>query len=54
MKKTMIRGVLAGAAAAFAFGVSAPAMAQETLNIWWVKGFYKAEDDSLFETIKKF
>ena len=31
-----------------------PASAQEKLNVWWVKGFYKAEDDALFEAIKKF
>ena len=31
-----------------------PAMAQEKLTVWWVKGFYKAEDDALFAAIKKF
>jgi len=31
-----------------------PAFAQEKLTVWWVKGFYKAEDDALFEAIKKF
>jgi multiple sugar transport system substrate-binding protein len=31
-----------------------PASAQEKLEVWWVKGFYKAEDDALFEAIKKF
>jgi multiple sugar transport system substrate-binding protein len=31
-----------------------PAQAQETLTVWWVKGFYKAEDDALFAAIKKF
>ena len=25
-----------------------------TLTVWWVKGFYKAEDDALFAAIKKF
>jgi multiple sugar transport system substrate-binding protein len=29
-------------------------MAQEKLTVWWVKGFYKAEDDALFAAIKKF
>ena len=29
-------------------------IAQEKLTVWWVKGFYKAEDDALFEAIKKF
>ena len=33
---------------------AAPAFAQEKLTVWWVKGFYKAEDDALFEAIKKF
>ena len=33
---------------------SAPVMAQEKLTVWWVKGFYKAEDDALFEAIKKY
>ena len=28
--------------------------AQEKLNVWWVKGFYKAEDDALFAVIKKY
>jgi len=30
------------------------ASAQEKLTVWWVKGFYKAEDDALFEAIKKY
>jgi len=33
---------------------SGQAMAQEKLTVWWVKGFYKAEDDALFAAIKKF
>lgn len=31
-----------------------PAAAEEKLTVWWVKGFYKAEDDALFAAIKKF
>jgi len=31
-----------------------PALAEEKLTVWWVKGFYKAEDEALFATIKKF
>ena len=27
---------------------STAAMAQEKLTVWWVKGFYKAEDEALF------
>jgi multiple sugar transport system substrate-binding protein len=48
--KTWIAGTLAGAALLAA----APVMAQEKLTVWWVKGFYKAEDDALFAAIKKF
>src|SRR3954464_14310935 len=48
--KTWIAGTLAGASLLAA----APAMAQEKLTVWWVKGFYKAEDDALFAAIKKF
>ncbi|MDE2298615.1 MAG: carbohydrate ABC transporter substrate-binding protein [Burkholderiales bacterium] len=49
--KTWIAGALAGAAL---LGAAAPAMAQEKLTVWWVKGFYKSEDDALFAAIKKF
>jgi multiple sugar transport system substrate-binding protein len=31
-----------------------PGLAQEKLTVWWVKGFYKSEDDALFEAIKKY
>lgn len=48
--KTWMAASLAGAGLALA----APAMAQEKLTVWWVKGFYKAEDEALFEAIKKF
>src|SRR5438128_11078825 len=40
--------------AAVAIGSAAPALAQETLTVWWVKGFYKSEDDALFAAIKKY
>jgi len=33
---------------------SGHAAAQEKLTVWWVKGFYKAEDDALFAAIKKY
>ncbi|MGH8315808.1 MAG: ABC transporter substrate-binding protein, partial [Steroidobacterales bacterium] len=48
--KKLITGVVAGCALAFA----AQALAQETLNVWWNRGFYKSEDDALFAAIKKF
>ena len=43
--------VLAAAAALAATGV---AQAQEKVVVWWVKGFYKSEDDALYEAIKKY
>src|SRR5258708_39046174 len=43
------------AAAVLALALSSgPALAQEKLTVWWVKGFYKSEDDALYEAIKKF
>src|SRR5918999_1839011 len=46
--------VLAGAFAACMAASVGPALAQEKLTVWWVKGFYKSEDDALFEAIRKF
>jgi multiple sugar transport system substrate-binding protein len=49
-----MRRILAGAAAlALAFSAG-PGFAQEKLAVWWVKGFYKAEDEALFAAITKF
>jgi multiple sugar transport system substrate-binding protein len=48
--KSWIISALAGAALLAAL----PAVAQEKLTVWWVKGFYKSEDDALFAAIKKF
>src|SRR5262245_53901356 len=45
---------LARALLAVALLAAAPAFAQEKLTVFWVKGFYKSEDDALFEAIKKF
>jgi multiple sugar transport system substrate-binding protein len=45
---------LAAALAAGGLLSAGPAAAQETLTVWWVKGFYKAEDDALFAAIKKY
>src|ERR1700724_1626198 len=42
------------AAAIGLFYAAAPAMAQEKITVWWVKGFYKSEDDALLEAIRKF
>ena len=40
--------------AASSFVVSTQAIAQEKLTVWWVRGFYKSEDDALFAAIKKY
>jgi multiple sugar transport system substrate-binding protein len=49
-----MRRILAGAAAlAVAFSV-VPGQAQDKLTVWWVKGFYKSEDDALYAAIRKY
>ncbi len=55
MRSSMTRfaGLVAGAVAGVMLAAT-PALAQEKLTVWWVKGFYKSEDDALFEAIKKF
>ncbi len=40
--------------AAVAFALSGQAAAQEKLVVWWVKGFYKSEDDALYAAIAKY
>jgi multiple sugar transport system substrate-binding protein len=50
----LIKTWMAAALAAAGLVAGSPAFAQEKLTVWWVKGFYKAEDDALFEAIKKF
>ncbi|MDD0810136.1 ABC transporter substrate-binding protein [Curvibacter sp. RS43] len=46
--------VLTAAMVAAGLLASSQAFAQEKLTVWWVKGFYKSEDDALFAAIKKF
>src|SRR5215475_13365962 len=48
--KKFFAGIVAACAMAFA----GQALAQQTLTIWWAKGFYKSEDDALLAAIKKF
>ena len=48
--RKFIAGIVAGCALAFCGQV----LAQEKLTVWWVKGFYKSEDEALFEAIKKY
>jgi multiple sugar transport system substrate-binding protein len=49
-----IKTLLASALVAAGLLSGAQAVAQEKLTVWWVKGFYKAEDDALFAVIKKY
>jgi multiple sugar transport system substrate-binding protein len=53
-----MRRVLAGAVALAVFSAiafsAAPGFAQDKLTVWWVKGFYKSEDDALYAAIKKY
>ena len=56
MNTRFLRRLLIAAAGLLAFigqGVTT-ASAQDTLTVWWVKGFYKSEDQALFDAIKKF
>jgi multiple sugar transport system substrate-binding protein len=53
MRKT-IAGAVSTVIAVCALAFAGQAMAQEKLTVWWVKGFYKSEDDALFEAMKKF
>jgi multiple sugar transport system substrate-binding protein len=49
-----MRRVLAGAAALVMALWAAQGLAQDKLTVWWVKGFYKSEDDALYAAIKKY
>ena len=48
--KTLLAAALVGAGLV----AGSPAFAQEKLTVWWVRGFYKSEDDALFAAIKKY
>ena len=49
-----IKTLLTAAMVAAGLLSAGQAAAQEKLTVWWVKGFYKAEDDALFAAIKKY
>src|SRR5215510_8813077 len=53
MKKS-IRNIVLVSAAACGLMLSGAASAQEKLTVWWVKGFYKSDDDALFAAIRKY
>jgi len=43
-----------GAVAAALLASAGPVAAQEKLTVWWVKGFYKSEDDALYAAIANY
>ena len=47
-------GIRLFAAAATLLVATHPVAAQDTITVWWGKGFYKSEDDALLKVIKKF
>lgn len=49
-----LRTVLAAAMVAAGALAAGQAAAQETLTVWWVKGFYPAEDAAFYNVVKKF
>jgi multiple sugar transport system substrate-binding protein len=40
--------------AVLSFLAARPAAAEDTITVWWGKGFYKSEDDALLNVVKKF
>jgi multiple sugar transport system substrate-binding protein len=54
VKRRTIRHLAIASAAACGIMFSGVASAQQTLTVFWSKGFYKAEDDALFAAVKKF
>jgi multiple sugar transport system substrate-binding protein len=40
--------------AMFALATTSVQAQEKQISVWWVKGFYKSEDDALYEAIRKF
>jgi multiple sugar transport system substrate-binding protein len=49
-----MRKLIAATVAGIALAFAGQALAQQTLTVWFAKGFYKSEDDALLAAIKKF
>ncbi len=49
-----LKALMIPALMAMGLTVAGQAAAQEKLTVWWVKGFYKMEDEALYAAIKKF
>ena len=52
--RRVLAGIVAGSAGLAIALSAAPGFAQQKLTVWWVKGFYKSEDDALYAAIKKY
>lgn len=52
--KSLRHLVTTAALAALTTGWVAPALAQESITVWFTKGFYKGEDDALLAVVDKF
>lgn len=52
-RNVLKRTLLLGAAALFTAS-SMPAWSAESLTVWWVKGFYRSEDEALYRAIDAF
>ena len=52
MPKIGLRQLMAGCALSLA--VALPAQAQDTLTVWFTKGFYKSDDDAVLAVVQKF
>ena len=50
----LVAGIAFGAMMAASGAAPVSAQSTEKLNVWWVKGFYKSEDDALYAAIKKY
>ena len=50
----MVRYVVAAVAAGFISLQTLPALAQQSITVWFSKGFYRSEDEALWAAIKKF
>src|SRR5260370_28598119 len=54
--KFQCRRALIGLACGTMFAIATVSVhgQEKQISVWWVKGFYKSEDDALYEAIKKF
>lgn len=50
----MARSIVAALAAGFVLAQTLPSLAQQSITVWFSKGFYRSEDEALWAAIKKF